>query len=266
MRSFLKVTGIIPLLILFLLSASALAILPVSRRLRRKLQTGYSSLYCRMILRIINVRVLVHHRERLQGHDHGLLIVANHVSYLDIFIIASLRPTVFITSVELGSTLFLGTLARLGGSLFVERRKATGLKREISMIADILGQGFTIALFPEGTTSNGETVHAFKNSLFESAITAGKDILPVCIRYARANNLPITHEHRDSVFYYGGATIFQHLPRLLALRSVDVDVFPLKTVRTKEKTTRKELAAETHDAIREAYHSGTRELRSAPPV
>ncbi len=254
MRTIIKMAGIIPLLIIYLLSASMLAVLPVDKRLRRRLQTRYSAAYSRIILRIINVRVRVHHRERIQGHDRGLLIVANHVSYVDIFIIASLRPTAFITSVELGSTLFLGILARLGGCLFVERRKASGLKREIAMIADILGQGFTIALFPEGTTSNGETVHAFRNSLFESAITTNTEILPVCIRYTGANNKPITHENRDSVFYYGGTTIFQHIPKLLALSSVDVEVFPLKTIRIQDTTTRKDLAAEAHNAIRDTYH------------
>lgn len=205
------------------------------------------------MLRLLGVRLHVKHRERFHSPGKGRLIVANHVSYLDILIIASLVPSVFITSVELGGTLLLGTLARLGGSMFVERRKATGLKQEIGLISRTLEDGFTVVLFPEGTTSNGERVHPFKKSLFDAAVDTQTDVLPLCLRYTAVNDEELTSRNRDSVFFYGGTTFLQHVPRLLALRSVDVEVLPLAVLRVHQDSSRKDLAEQAYDAISAAY-------------
>jgi 1-acyl-sn-glycerol-3-phosphate acyltransferase len=253
MRSFMKLLGIVPLLTVYLLISGTIAILPTGARLRRLFLIKNSSFFSRIMLALLGIRLHVNHYGRLQKKTIGLLIVSNHVSYIDALIIASLVPSVFITSVELGSTLFLGLLARLGGSMFVERRKASGLKKEIAMIADALEDGLPVSLFPEGTTSNGERVQPFKNSLFDAAVSAGTDILPICIRYTNVNRQPITSANRDSVFYYGGTTFFQHLPRLLALRSVDVEVMPLKTITTRKPSTRKDLASKAHEEISSVY-------------
>ncbi len=254
MRVLLKLLGVIPLLILYVLCACAIALLPTSAGLRRAFLIKNTSFASRLMLGILGIRVQVNCRERLHESRRGRLIVVNHVSYIDVLVLASLIPSVFVTSVELGSTLFLGMLARLGGSMFVERRKATGLKREIAMIARVLGEGFPVVLFPEGTTSNGERVRPFKNSFFDAAVAAGTDILPICLHYTRVNGKRITSLNRDSVFYYGGTTFFQHVPRLLSLTSADVDVRPLKLIRVRDNASRKELAAKAHDAIRAAYH------------
>jgi 1-acyl-sn-glycerol-3-phosphate acyltransferase len=202
---------------------------------------------------VLNIRIHLKHRERKQAARGALLIVANHVSYIDVLIIAALAPSVFVTSVELGSTLFLGMLARLGGSMFVERRKPSGIKKEISTISSVLGDGFSVSLFPEGTTSNGDQVQLFKNPLFDAAIAVNADVLPICLRYTRVNNKPLSPGNRDSVFYYGGTKFFEHVPRLLSLASVDVDVTMLKPIRTHGAASRKELAAQAHEAISAAY-------------
>jgi 1-acyl-sn-glycerol-3-phosphate acyltransferase len=256
MRPFLKTAGIIPLLALYILTACACAILPAGARLRRKILARNSSFFSRIILSLFNIRMHLKHRDRMRLGNHGLLIVANHVSYVDVLVIAALMPTVFITSVELGSTLFLGLLARLGGCLFVERRKVAGLKREIAAIARVLAEGSAVALFPEGTTSNGESVQPFKNSLFDSALASRTEILPICLRYTAINVKPITALNRDSVYYHSGASFFQHIPHFLSLRSITVEVIVLTPIRTEGAPSRKELAAAAHAAITAAYHKG----------
>jgi len=135
----------------------------------------------------------------------------------------------------------------------VERRTASGLKKEIESISHVLDQGFSVVLFPEGTTSNGERVQPFKNPLFDSAIRAKSNIFPFCLRYAKVNNRHITVDSRDSVFYYGDMTFCRHLPRLLALRSVDLEVLPLEIIRLPADASRKALALQAHDAINTAY-------------
>ncbi len=253
MRSFMKLLGILPLVTAYCLVSGTISILPTTLRLRRLLLIRNCSFFCRIMLVLLGIHLHVRDHEHFQRKATGLLIVSNHVSYIDVLIIASLAPSIFITSVELGSTLFLGLLARLGGSLFVERRNISGLKKEITMIAGALEDGLPVSLFPEGTTSNGERVQPFKKSLFDAAVSAGTDILPVCIRYTNVNSQRITSASRDSVFYYGETAFSQHLPRLLALRSVDVEVLPLKTIMIHKYSTRKDLAAQAHDEISRAY-------------
>ena len=253
MRLFLKSVGIVPLVLAYLLLSCGIALLPSGARLRRVFLTKNSSFFSRMILSLLGVRIHASHQERMATSGTGRLIVSNHVSYIDVLVLASLMPAVFITSVELGSTPVLGLLARCGGSLFVERRKVAGLKKEIHTIAKTLADGFSAALFPEGTTSNGERVQLFKNSLFTAAVAAKVEILPICLRYTKVNDRAVTRGTRDSVFYYGGMPFFQQFGKLLRLRSVDVEVLSLKSIKVTEQASRKELALEAHAAISSAY-------------
>ena len=173
MRVLLKSLGIIPLFLLFSFITGIISLLPTARRTKRAAAIRVSSFFSRLLLRLLGVHIHVKHKERLLKKSEVLLIVANHLSYIDVLVLSALVPAVFVTSVELKHTAVIGALARLSGSLFVERRKPSGLKREIEYIAFVLGQGLPVVLFPEGTTSNGDRVHQFKNSLFDAAVATG---------------------------------------------------------------------------------------------
>lgn len=254
MRIALKSITVIVLLLLFCLSALLLALLPAGKTGRRALLTRNISFFSRLVLRALGTRI----RTRRRGHhpmpDQGCLVVANHVTYVDILVLAALRPSVFITSVELRHTFPLGTFAWLGGSVFVERRSPAGLRREIRNIEAVLRSGLSVVLFPEGTTSNGETVQPFKNSLFTAAIAAGKPVLPICLRYRRADGQRITDRNRDGVYYYGDTSFAVHAPKLLSLRTLHVDCITLDPIPTHHGQSRKELAARCHEAVKTEYH------------
>ncbi len=158
MNMLLKIAGTILFLIAYLLTSCFISILPVSGKSRRAMRIRNASFFSRLALALFGIRVQVDHGERLHSNSGGRLIVSNHLSYVDVLIISSLMPSIFITSVELKRTFLLGALARLSGCLFVERRKFSGLKQEIGDITRALGQGFSVVLFPEGTTSNGDCV------------------------------------------------------------------------------------------------------------
>jgi 1-acyl-sn-glycerol-3-phosphate acyltransferase len=238
---------------MYILCACVIWVLPAGSRLRRALLLKNTALFAGLMLGLLGIRISLGRRGRLPKKTGRTLIVANHVSYIDVLVIASLVPAVFITSMELGGTLFLGMLARLGGSLFVERRKVAGLKKEITEISRVLREGHPVVLFPEGTTSNGERVHPFRNALFDAAITADADILPLCLRYTSLNGEALTPENRDWIFYHGGAKFSRHFPRLLSIASAEVEVLPLPVIKVSKKDLRKELAARAHDAISGAY-------------
>jgi len=258
MRILLKSIAVFLLLSLYALVALCIMALPAKRARRLERLTGNSSFFARLGLRVLGIRV---HSRRLKRKGirkrrtrTHYLIIANHLTYADILVVASLMPSVFITSVELKQTFPLGLFAWLGGCLFVERRSRAGLKREIEEIEKVLVQGTSVALFPEGTTSNGDTVQPFKNSLITAAITTGTSLLPVCIRYRAANGRPVDTTNRDSVYYYGGTTFFQHLPRFLALRSIDVECVVLRPITAHQNQSRKDLAARAHQMISAVYH------------
>ena len=221
-RVFIKITGTFILSILYLAASLGAIMLPVGTRTRRTWMAALVSFFAGLVLRLYGVRVAPGEGGKLVPTNSGQLLVSNHLSYVDVLVIASLTPAVFVTSIELRNTPLLGQLARLSGSLFVERRKASGLRREIDAIAGVLSQGFSVVLFPEGTTFNGDRVHPFKQSLLDAAVKARCSILPVCLRYLRVNGLPLSPSSRDAVLYYGGISFFRHFPRFLTLRSVEV--------------------------------------------
>ena len=256
MRIFGKIVALFPLVVGYLLTSVGTGLLPVKRRAKRALFIKNTSFFARLSLGLLGIRVLVKNRERLRRSGKGRLLVSNHLSYIDVPVIASIMPAVFITSVELKNTMFIGLLAHYGGSLFVERRSAAGLKREIHGISRALHEGFSVVLFPEATTSNGDTVRPFKNSLFNAAIESTSDVLPVCLRYTKLDGEAMGHKNRDRIYYYGGMSFFTHLFRLLSHASVEVELVPLKALKPRSGLTRKELAALAHEAVCAAYHQG----------
>jgi len=255
-RIVLKSIIIFLLLPLYAMISLSIMALPASRVQKRARLIGNVSFFARLGLRILGIHVVSRRTKRkgIRTLRSNYLVLANHLSYTDILIVGSIIPSVFITSVELKHTFPLGLLAWFGGSIFVERRSPAGLRREIGEIEQVLSEGTAVALFPEGTTSNGETVRPFKNSLITAAIRTGTNLLPVCIRYRTVNGQPVNRENRDSVYYYGGTTFFEHMPKLLALKSVQVECVMLRPISAHQHHSRKDLAARAHAVINAAYH------------
>jgi 1-acyl-sn-glycerol-3-phosphate acyltransferase len=256
MRIVLKSIMIFLFLLLYALIALSIMALPAGEARKRARLTRNAMFFARLGLRVLGIRMLSRRQKRkgIRARAVNYLIIANHLSYTDILIVGALMPSVFITSVELKHTFPLGMLAWLGGSIFVERRSPAGLKQEISEIEQVLAEGTSVALFPEGTTSDGDTVRPFKNSLITAAISSGSSLLPVCIRYTMVNGRPVGTHNRDLVYYYGGTTFFEHLPRLLKLKSIEVECIVLRPISTHQHLSRKDLATKAHALISAAYH------------
>jgi len=215
----------------------------------RSFRLRQTSRYSQRVLRSLGVTVTVEGTPT----DSSTLIVSNHLSYLDVLAFSSIRPAIFVTSVEVRETAVLGTLCKAGGSLFVERRKFAALKEEVSAISQLLSDGFSVVLFPEGTSSCGEVLLPFRKSLLDAAVTAQSSVQPVCLNYRAANANPLDATSRDSIFYYGDMDFFSHLRRLLALKSVDLTVRWLTPIASSRTLGRKDLADSAYDQIAAAY-------------
>jgi len=246
---------------LFVTSAAIIAYIAVSLpfhlflRGDKRLKAGVTinTFFGWLLLRILNIRPILFNKEKL-SLEKNVMIVANHVSYTDVLIVASCMPTLFITSVEVKLSGLPGLISSLGGSLFVERRNRAGLKYELQAVADKLTRGFNVTLFAEATSSDGSGVLPFRSAMVESVIMAEKKILPLCIKYTSINGASADRSNLDAVCYYGDMTFFPHLIRLLKQKSVQAEVTVLQPIDTTGMT-RKEASAAAFEVIDRRFHS-----------
>jgi 1-acyl-sn-glycerol-3-phosphate acyltransferase len=159
----------------------------------------------------------------------GVLLVANHTSWLDIVIFSALQPLSFVAKAEIAGWPFFGTLARLQRTVFVERsrRAATGDARDA--IRDRLLAGDCLVLFPEGTSHDGNTVLPFKSALLgaaEAVLEGGRHVKvqPVSTAFVNVHGIPMGREYRPAFAWYGDMELVPHLWEALLAGPLDVVV------------------------------------------
>ena len=113
----------------------------------------------------------------------GALVVANHISWIDIYVINSVLPSAFVSKEEVRHWPLIGWLAAKNDTIFL-RRGSRGHARIINQqVAEVLAQGKYVAVFPEGTTTDGTHLLHFHAALIQPALAAGRPVLPVGISY-----------------------------------------------------------------------------------
>jgi 1-acyl-sn-glycerol-3-phosphate acyltransferase len=139
--------------------------------------------WCIHLLKILKVKVIIHGNPSTLLGVKPYLLVANHISWLDIHIINSIRPVIFVAKADVSKWPIFGYLASMLGTIFLKREKLSDIKRVIQLMKDKLANQEVVAIFPEGTSSDGKSVLPFKSNLFESAHQANVDVLPITIQY-----------------------------------------------------------------------------------
>ena len=236
---------------------------------RRRYSTKSLSTFCRAGLKIMGVEVDVEGFDEARFAERNYLLVGNHMSYVDALILSAQLPTAFVTSVDMGQAPVLGDLAALAGSIFVERRDRSQVDRDLTALTGALGEGSNVVIFPEGTSTDGRRVLPFKKSLLMSALQAGRDIQPFCLRYERIDGRPFSRENADLVCWHGNMAFAPHYLRLMATKSIRARLIFLDPIAVTAESTRDELAQKSWSAIDAAYFEGRPELRApadeAPP-
>jgi 1-acyl-sn-glycerol-3-phosphate acyltransferase len=115
-----------------------------------------------------------------------LLLVANHISWLDILAINAVQPARFVSKADVRHWPLLGWLVACGGTLFIERERKRDALRVLHQVAEALRLGEIIAVFPEGTTSEGHSVLPFHANLLQAAIAAQAPVQTLALRYSDA--------------------------------------------------------------------------------
>lgn len=194
------------------------------------------------LLEILNVFVQVYGTP--PGKEvRGAMFVANHISWLDIYALNTVKPMRFIAKSEVRSWPLVGWLAEKTGTLFIERSRRHDTGRVATMATQALRSGSCLCFFPEGTTTDGTVLLPFKTSLLQPAINAGAHLWPLAIRYPLANGGINT-----AIAYWGEVTMKQSVAEILKQQRIQVALHFLPPLATAGQE-RRALAHEVRQSI-----------------
>ncbi len=179
------------------------------------------------LLKIFGVRVELFFAEaemRTPALQPGV-IVANHLSWLDIFLINAVQPCRFVAKAEIRSWPLLGYLCSSTRTIFISRGSARDVRNIFQQLAKSVKDGEHLAFFPEGTTAAQGTLLPFHANLFEAAIDAGVPIQPVALRY-----LDRQGKLHSEIDYTGDITFGQSMMRILRSPAVQAQVILLPAI------------------------------------
>ncbi|MFJ4186474.1 lysophospholipid acyltransferase family protein [Kitasatospora sp. NPDC089509] len=149
----------------------------------------------------------------------GALVVANHVSWLDIPLLAAGRPGRSLAKTEVRKWPVLGHLVAWGGTVFLDRDRLRTLPDTVAAVAEMLRSGYPVIVFPEGSTWCGRESGRFRPALFQAAVEAGAFVQPVTIRYRLADGRPTS-----APAFIGDEGLLTSLARVVAVRGLVADV------------------------------------------
>lgn len=177
------------------------------------------------------------------------VLVANHVSWLDIFVMNAVCPSRFVAKSEVRRWPLIGWLCHRTGTLFVARERRHDTVRVNRQIAHALSSGDCIAVFPEGSTTHGLDVASFNASLLQPAIEAGARLQPIALRYYDQHGLRST-----AAAYVGEMSLIESMGLLLAepRMRVTLDYLPILAA---QEYGRRELAQLAQQRIAERVRS-----------
>ena len=171
--------------------------------------------WSRQLLGILNIGIYTEGLLPTRG-EGGRMLIANHISWLDIFILNATCPSRFIAKSEVRDWPLIGWLCKRSGTIFIERdlrRNAASINRHI---CTLLEQGVCIGLFPEGTTTDGKQLGHFHSALIQPAIDAGAMLYPVTLRYRNEDGEP-----GHAAVFTGDTTLVQSIWEILRCRRFD---------------------------------------------
>lgn len=176
------------------------------------------------------------------------LVVANHVSWLDILAINATHPSKFVSKSEVGQWPVVGRMVVLAGTLLLERARRRDAMRVMGLLTSAMREGGTAAVFPEGTTGNGHRLLHFHGNLLQSAIDADVPVQPVAIRYSDRD-----HAVSPQAAYVGDTTLVQSLWWVAGARGLSVTLTvlpPQRVTHADRRALAESLSAQIEAALR----------------
>jgi 1-acyl-sn-glycerol-3-phosphate acyltransferase len=149
----------------------------------------------------------------------GVLVVSNHVSWLDILLVGAVCPGRMLAKREVAGWPVVGRIAVRGGTLFIDRERIRALPDTVAEIAGALRGGATVVAFPEGSTWCGREEGRFRPAVFQAALDASVPVRPVSIRYRLAGGEPTT-----APAFVGDDTLLASVRRVVATRGLTAEL------------------------------------------
>ncbi|POX53132.1 1-acyl-sn-glycerol-3-phosphate acyltransferase [Streptomyces sp. Ru71] len=236
-RAVLRLTGVLLLLL------AGIALSPLGGRI----PAAAVRRWCRWIVRAAGVRI------RMTGtaaaSTGGVLLVANHISWLDIPLLAAVRPARMLAKAEIRHWPVAGALAARGGALFIDRDRLRALPGTVARIADALRAGHAVAVFPEGSTWCGRAQGRFRRAAFQAALDAAVPVQPVRIRYRQAGGAVST-----APAFVGTDPLLASVWRVVTARKLVAEVEVCCPLRPGAHADRRALADAAHRLTQDVRH------------
>lgn len=188
--------------------AGSLLLAPAPHR-RRRFREWLFRATCRRLLALLRATV------RVSGPppEPPFLLATNHLSYVDVLVLASRLPARFVAKAEVRRWPLLGPICRGFGTIFIDRSDRRDIPRVLAEIEQALGRGEGIILFPEGTSSSGESILPFRSPLLALPARLGQPVHAAVLRY-----------DPPSVAWWGERSLVPHLLDLFRLKRIEATV------------------------------------------
>ena len=199
-----------------------------------------SKFWCYCVARILGIKVTVHgDTKNIKG-----MIISNHLSYADIFLLGSFFPLRFAAKSEIAKWPFLGYILGRSKPIWVNRSSKQGALQTMKEFIQTVNHGISVISFPEGTTSDGKSsLVTFKSTTFEAAVKGKFHITPVLIKY----------KDNDKVCWYGDDTLIRHGRIVLKMKNIEADLYILPTMFPDENDDRKSFSKKVYDIMNSRY-------------
>lgn len=209
--------------------------------------------WSRRMLAICGVELEVEDRRTRRTLPHGAMLVSNHISWLDIYVIHCWEPTRFVAKSEIRGWPVIGWLCDKTGTIFIERASKRDAHRVLHQIADEMKQGDLVGVFPEGTTTDGSKVLPFHANLLQAPISGDIPVQPVGLSYidAATGELALAPAYIDDITLLQCLDAILRAPKIKARLTIGEELRP-------EGLGRRELA--------EAARAVVVELRGGSPA
>ena len=189
-----------------------------------------------LLLRIFKINLILNKNLKEILTKKNYLIVSNHISWLDIFIINAAYPVAFVAKHSISKWPVLSWLVRASETIFIDRKRITKIKETSKEIEHFLENKGSICIFPEGTSTDGSKLLDFKSNLLQTAINKNISVLPIAIQYFQNQNFC------SAPAYYADLTLLDSIRNLITFDNIEAKLTILTEI--KSISDRKVLAKE----------------------
>ena len=247
--------------LIIIVSVLIILILPIQLLINLtnlKIKYKIPKLFLKTVSYIIGLKIRSINLRNKNKNKYGVLYVSNHVSWMDILCLGSLLDAQFIAKKEVAEMGLFGFLAKLNHTFFIDNTNQRKSFSYNEIIQDKLLKKQNLILFPEGTTSDGNSVRSFKSSFFDSTNLPKYypekendfiDVCPISLCYKDKNNLPMGIFYRRYVAWQGEYPLLKLMKIFLLSGPVSIDIIIHKSVNLSSFKNRKELSNYCQDTI-----------------